>query len=110
MAKASVNGQDTLSSYWDRVAKAIETSSLILGQLVTLGVHQTTYQRETQRRGRECVPTKRIFIRGSVAASDTVPAKVRQGVVGATRGVGQGTRTCAHTPAILGIFCWQTTC
>jgi hypothetical protein len=40
MVKASVNGQDTVSNHWDRVAHAIETASLILGQLVTLRVHK----------------------------------------------------------------------
>jgi hypothetical protein len=47
MVKASVNGQDTVSNHWDRVAHATETSSLILGQFVTLRLHQTTYQCET---------------------------------------------------------------
>jgi hypothetical protein len=47
MAKPSVNGQDPLSNHWDRVARAVETSSLILGQFVTLRVHPTMYQRET---------------------------------------------------------------
>jgi hypothetical protein len=53
MAKASVNGQDPLSNHWDRVARPVETSSLILGQFVTLRVHQSMYQREIQRRARK---------------------------------------------------------
>ena len=50
MVKASVNAQDHVSNHWDRVARPVETSSLILGQFVTLRVRQTMYQRETQRR------------------------------------------------------------
>jgi hypothetical protein len=108
MVKASVNAQDTVSTVGVVLPRAIETSSLILGQFVTLRVQPTTYQRET---GKTASPRADIFfLPRSVGGVRPSSAETKKGWLARHDTWGGGHAHLGPHTGNRGLSPWQATC